>query len=98
VYVKTESIEWVEADGNYVRIHTGKGSYHLLSTIGSLEAQLDPKKFRRIHRATIVNIDCIRELQPWFNGCYRVILHSGVELSLSRGYREKQSELLDGLL
>jgi two-component system, LytTR family, response regulator len=98
VYVKTEAIEWVEADGNYVRIHTGKGSYHLLSTIGSLEAQLDPKKFRRIHRATIVNIDCIRELQPWFNGCYRVILHSGVELSLSRGYREKQSELLDGLL
>jgi len=98
VYVKTESIEWVEADGNYVRIHTGKGSYHLLSTIGSLEAQLDPKKFRRIHRATIVNIDSIRELQPWFNGCYRVILHSGIELSLSRGYREKQSELLDGLL
>ena len=98
VYVKTESIEWVEADGNYVRLHTVKGSYHLLSTIGSLEAQLDPKKFRRIHRATIVNIDCIRELQPWFNGCYRVILHSGVELSLSRGYREKQSELLDGLL
>jgi two-component system LytT family response regulator len=97
VYVKTESIDWVEADGNYVRIHTGKGSYHLLSTIGSLEAQLDPKKFRRIHRATIVNIDSIRELQPWFNGCYRVILHSGVELSLSRGYREKQSELLDGL-
>jgi two-component system LytT family response regulator len=94
VYVKTESIEWVEADGNYVRIHTGKGSYHSLGTIASLEAQFDPKKFRRIHRATIVNIDCIRELQPWFNGCYRVILHSGVQLSLSRGYREKQSDLL----
>jgi two-component system LytT family response regulator len=98
VYVKTESIEWVEADGNYVRIHAGKSSYHLLGTIGSLEAQLDPKTFRRIHRATIVNIDCIRELQPWFNGCYRVILHSGAELSLSRGYREKQSQLLEGLL
>jgi two-component system LytT family response regulator len=98
VYVKTDSIEWVEADGNYVRIHAGKNSYHLLGTISSLEAQFDPKKFRRIHRATLVNIDCIRELQPWFNGCYRVILHSGVELSLSRGYREKQSELLEGLL
>jgi len=98
VYVKTGSIEWVEADGNYVRIHAGKTSYHLLGSIGSLEAQFDPKKFRRIHRATIVNVDCIRELQPWFNGCYRVILNSGVELSLSRGYREKQSELLEGLL
>jgi len=97
-YLKTGSIEWVEADGNYVRIHAGKASYHLLGSIGSLEAQFDPKKFRRIHRATIVNVDCIRELQPWFNGCYRVILNSGVELSLSRGYREKQSELLEGLL
>jgi two-component system, LytTR family, response regulator len=53
---------------------------------------------RRIHRATIVNMDCVRELQPRFDGCYRVILHSGVELSLSREYREKQSELLEGLL
>src|SRR6266704_2173433 len=95
VYVKTESIEWVEAEGNYVRIHAGKDSYLQLGAIGGLEAQLDPKKFRRIHRGTIVNIDCIRELQPWFNGCYRVILHSGVELSLSRGYRGKQSELLE---
>jgi two-component system LytT family response regulator len=94
VYVKTDSIEWVEAEGNYVRIHAGKGSYQLLGAISALEAQLDPKKFRRIHRGTIVNIDCIRELQPWFNGCYRVILHNGVELSLSRGYRGKQSDLL----
>jgi two-component system LytT family response regulator len=69
VYVKTDSIEWVEAEGNYVRIHAGRSSYLLLGTIASLEAQLDPKKFRRIHRGTIVNIDCIRELQPWFNGC-----------------------------
>jgi len=94
VYVKTDSIEWVEAEGNYVRIHAGKNSYLLLGAIGGLEAQLDPKKFRRIHRGTIVNIDCIRELQPWFNGCYRVILHSGVELSLSRGYKGKQGDLL----
>jgi two-component system LytT family response regulator len=94
VYVKTDSIEWVEAEGNYVRIHAGKNSYLQLGAIGGLEAQLDPKKFRRIHRGTIVNVDCIRELQPWFNGCYRVILQSGVELSLSRGYRGKQSDLL----
>ena len=96
VYLKTASIEWVEAEGNYVRIHVGKASYPQLGTISSLEAQLDPKKFRRIHRGTIVNLDCIRELQPWFNGCYRVILHSGAELSLSRGYRGKRGELLDG--
>ena len=57
-------------------------------------ARLDPRKFRRIPRGTIVNVDFIRELQPWFNGCYRVILHSGVELSLSREYRGKQGDLL----
>jgi len=89
VYVKMASIEWVEAEGNYVRIHAGKSSHSMLGTISSLEAQLDPKKFRRIHRGTIVNLDCIRELQPWFNGCYRVILNSGAELSLSRGYKGK---------
>jgi two-component system LytT family response regulator len=94
IYVKTESIEWVEAEGNYVRIHAGKAGHLMLGTISSLEAQLDPRKFRRIHRGTIVNIDCIQELQPWFNGCYRVILRSGVELSLSRGYRGKQADLL----
>ena len=59
-----------------------------------LETQLDPKKFLRIHRCTIVNVDRIQELQPWFHGEYRVILRNGVQLTLSRSYREKLREFL----
>jgi two-component system LytT family response regulator len=66
----------------------------LREAIGSLEAQLDPKKFLRIHRSTIVNIDRVRELQPWFHQDYRVILRDGTELILSRSCRKKLAELL----
>jgi two-component system LytT family response regulator len=77
-----------------VRLHSGKESYLLRDTISAIEAQIDPKKFLRIHRSTIVNIDRIQELQPWFHGEYRIILNSGAELTLSRTYREKLHELL----
>jgi two-component system LytT family response regulator len=92
--LKTQDIDWIEAEGNYVRIHTGKEEHLLRETIGSLESQLHPRKFMRIHRSTIVNIDRIRELQPWFHGEYRIILRDGAELMLSRSYREKLNEVL----
>ena len=60
----------------------------------TMESQLDPKKFPRIHRSAIVNIDRIRELQPWFHNEYRVILKDGTELMLSRSCRKKLGELL----
>ena len=82
-------MDWVEAEGNYVSIHTGKKSYLLRETISSLESQLDPKKFIRIHRSSIVNINRIKELQPWSHGEYHVILQDGTQLTLSRSYREK---------
>jgi two-component system LytT family response regulator len=93
-FLKTEEIDWVEAEGKYVRLHSGRESYLLREAIGSLEAQLDPKKFLRIHRSTIVNIDRVRELQPWFHQDYRVILRDGTELTLSRSCRKKLAELL----
>jgi two-component system LytT family response regulator len=93
-FVKTEEIDWVEAEGKYVRLHAGRESYLLREAIGSLEAQLDPKKFLRIHRSSIVNIDRVRELQPWFHQDYRVILRDGTELILSRSCRKKLAELL----
>ncbi|HXG94601.1 MAG TPA: LytTR family DNA-binding domain-containing protein [Blastocatellia bacterium] len=93
-FVKTEEIEWFEAEGNYVRLHAGKDSYLLRDTISALESQLDPKKFVRVHRSAIVNLDRIQELQPWFHGEYRIILKDGVELTLSRNYREKLHEAL----
>ncbi|MGB8509385.1 MAG: LytTR family DNA-binding domain-containing protein [Pyrinomonadaceae bacterium] len=88
-FLDTGEVDWIEAEGNYVNIHAGKKAHMLRETISSLEAQLDPKKFIRIHRSAIVNIKSIRELQPWSHGEYRVILHCGTELTLSRSFRER---------
>ena len=93
-FMKAEEIDWLEAEGNYVRLHSGKESYLLRDTISALESQLDPKKFIRVHRSAIVNVDRISELQPWFHGEYRIVLREGVQLTLSRTYREKLHELL----
>ena len=97
-FIKTDEIDWIEAEGKYVRLHVGRESHLLREAIGGLEAQLDPARFLRIHRSTIVNIDRIQELQPWFHNEYRVILRDGTELMLSRGCRKKLGEMLGGHL
>lgn len=97
-FLETDDIDWIEAEGNYVSVHTGKKSHLLRETISSLESQLDPKKFLRIHRSSIVKIDRIKELQPWFHGEYRVILLDGTQLTLSRNYRENLQEALGRFL
>jgi two-component system, LytTR family, response regulator len=96
-FLKTEEIDWIEAEGKYVRLHSGRESYLLREGIGSLETQLDPQKLVRIHRSTIVNIDRVKEFQPWFNHEYRVVLLDGTELMLSRSCRKKLAELLGQL-
>jgi two-component system LytT family response regulator len=97
-FLDTEDIYWIEAEGNYVRVHNGKKSHLLRETVSSLEAQLDPKKFLRIHRSAIVKIDRIQELQPWFHGEYRVLLQNGTQLTLSRNYRENLQKALGKVL
>lgn len=97
-FLDADDIDWIEAEGNYVSVHSGTKAHLLRETISSLEAQLDPKKFRRIHRSAIVQLDKIRELQPWFHGEYRIVLHSGAELMLSRNYRENLQEALGKVL
>jgi len=93
-FLETKEIDWIEAEGNYVNIHTPKKSFLLRETISNLEAQLDPKHFVRIHRSSIVRIDRIQELQTWSHGEYRVILYGGTELTLSRNYRDNLQSLL----
>lgn len=93
-FLDTSEIDWIEAEGNYVNIHTDKKSHLLRETIGSLESQLDPKQFLRVHRSTIVKIDSIQELQPWFHGEYHIILRNGKNLTLSRNYREQLQAVL----
>ena len=97
-FLNTDEIDWIEAEGNYVNIHTGKKAYLLRETISCLEAQLDPKEFVRIHRSSIVRLDRIKELQPWSHGEYHVILLDGTQLTLSRSYREKLQSALGNSL
>ena len=97
-FVRASEIDWIEAAGNYVKLHVGAEAHLLRETMNALEAQLDPDVFFRIHRCHIVNIERVKELQPWFNGEYVVCLQDGARLTLSRGYREKLQERLGRLL
>jgi two-component system LytT family response regulator len=97
VFMKVDEIDWVEASDNYVCLHCGKETHILRETMSQLEIRLDPARFLRVHRSTIVNLDRIKELQPWFRGDYRVILRDGTELTLTKSHREKlESRLLLG--
>ena len=96
-FLETSEIDWIEAEGNYVSVHSAKKTHLLRETISSLESQLDPKQFVRIHRSSIVRIDRILELQPWFHGEYRIILHDGTQLTLSRKHRDNLQEALGKL-
>ena len=91
-FVRADEIEWIEAAGNYVKLHVGADTHLFRETMNAVEAKLDPATFFRIHRSHIVNMERVRELQPWFNGEYVVFLTSGARLTLSRGYREKLQE------
>lgn len=94
-FLKTKEIDWIEAAGNYVKLHVGRESHMLRETMNGLESKLDPEKFLRIHRSTLVNIDRIKELHPLFSGDYTVILQNGAELTLSRSYRDRLLELFE---
>ena len=90
-FVRTEDIDWVEASGNYVKIHA-KGEAHLIrESMKNMETKLDAKIFVRIHRSAIVNIDRIKELEPWFHGEYVVIMRDGTRLTASRVFSERLS-------
>jgi two-component system LytT family response regulator len=88
-FVRTDEIDWIEAAGNYVKLHVGNDTHLLRETMNAVEAKLDGDLFFRVHRCHIVNIERVRELQPWFNGEYVIFLKNGTRLTLSRGYREK---------
>ena len=91
-FVRADEIDWIEAAGNYAKLHVGAEAHLFRETMNTIESQLDPDLFFRIHRSHIVNIERVKELQPWFNGEYVVFLKSGARLTLSRGYREKLQE------
>jgi two-component system LytT family response regulator len=89
LFVAVRDIDWIESRRNNVLLHLGKTTYLHHATTRGIEARLDPSRFLRIHRSTIVNIERIGELQPWFNGDYVVSLRDGTKLAMSNGYRQK---------
>jgi two-component system LytT family response regulator len=97
-FVKVDEIDWIEAEGNYVRLHLGPSSHLLRETMKGMEAALDPDKFLRIHRSTIVNAERIRELQPLFHGEYAVLLHDGTRLVASRGPENRLRKMLEAAM
>ncbi|HEU5220126.1 MAG TPA: LytTR family DNA-binding domain-containing protein [Gemmatimonadales bacterium] len=87
--VPVDEVDWLEAAGNYVRIHAGGERLLLRETMASLEERLDPDRFARIHRSTIVNLERVKELEPWFHGDYVVRLKDGQKLTRSRSHRPR---------
>lgn len=94
IFLKIDEIDWIEAAGNYVRLHIGKESHLLRDTMNGIEAKLNPDEFLRIHRSTIIRIDRIKELQPWVQGEYVLTLQNGAQLTSSRSYRQRLSEFM----
>ena len=94
VFLRADEISWVEAAGNYVNLHAGSEAYVLRESMKNMETRLDPELFVRIHRSAIVNVNRIRELQPWFHGEYVVILHDGTRLMASRVFSDRLDKLI----
>lgn len=94
-FLKTEEIDWVEGAGDYLTLHSGSQTHLIRETMGNFHAKLDPQKFLRIHRSTIVNIERIKDIRPLYKGDYMITLTSGISLKASRGYRHELRPLLD---
>ncbi|HET9463971.1 MAG TPA: LytTR family DNA-binding domain-containing protein [Gemmatimonadales bacterium] len=94
IFLRTETIDWIEAAGKFVHLHVGRTVHALRESMAELEHELDPARFLRISRSAIVNLDRIQEVQPWFQGDYVLILTDGSRLTSTRGYRENMRRLL----
>ena len=94
VFLRADEIDWVEAAGNYVKLHVGGESHLFRESMKNMESRLDTDLFVRIHRSAIVNVDRIRELQPWFHGEYVVILQDGMRLMASRVFSDRLDRLI----
>ena len=94
ILLKTDEIDWIEAEHNYARLHTRGITHMIRETMTALQAKLNSRRFRRIHRSTIVNVDRIKEIQPWLRGDAIVVLDNGQRLTASRNFRDQLREWL----
>jgi two-component system LytT family response regulator len=95
IFLTVDEIDYIEAEGNYLSLQIGEQSHLIRSAMHQFESRLDPEKFVRIHRSTIINIDRVKEMHPLFNGDQLIIMQNGKELTLSRNYRERLKDLLE---
>jgi two-component system LytT family response regulator len=91
IFLPVERLDWAEADRNYVCLHAGGETYTIRATLESLARQLDPDQFARISRSELVNLDRVKEMQPWFHGERRIVLKDGRELTWTRRFRAASS-------
>lgn len=87
-FLPVDEVRYFEADGNYVLVHTGAATHRIRTTLTGLLDRMDPAVFVRIHRGTAINLDHLKEIQPWFSGDYVAILADGTQLRVSRTHRE----------
>ncbi|HYX69380.1 MAG TPA: LytTR family DNA-binding domain-containing protein [Terriglobales bacterium] len=93
-FVRTDDVDYIRAAGNYAELHVASDCHLLRRTMQALETELDPQKFVRIHRSTMVNLSRIKELQSSLGGDYVVVTNGGARLTLSRTYRSRLNERL----
>ena len=94
VFLDPEDVDWIEAEGVYVRLQVGEKSYLLRDSLRNVEQRLDPRRFLRIHRSTVLNLDRVKKIVPHFNGGALVILRDGRQLKMSRSYRDRVTATL----
>ncbi|HEX2209878.1 MAG TPA: LytTR family DNA-binding domain-containing protein [Longimicrobium sp.] len=94
VFIRTEEIDWIEAERNYIRLHVGGRAHLLRENLSRIASALDPAAFCRIHRSTIVNVDRIHAVESLFGGEYLVVLHDGTQLTSGRSYRRNLHALM----
>lgn len=92
--IAVADVDRIEADGNYVNVYAQGTPYPRRESLAALEKKLDGRRFIRVHRGHLVNIDRIREIQPWDHGDYRIVLQDGTCVNLSRRYRGRLQHLL----
>lgn len=93
-FVPVEQIDWIQAEGKHVRLHCGARSHLARESIGALERRLDPEHFLRVHRSSIVRIDRVQEVHPWFKGDFLLTLPGGARVTTGGSYREGVRALL----
>lgn len=93
-FVKASNIEWIAAEGNYVRLHSGQVSYLVRQSMQRIEEMLDPTLFARVHRSAIVNLDRVRKLVANVDGSYAVVLATGTTVPLGASYRARLEDVL----